>query len=111
MPLHLPQKLDGVHGALSRIEGLLESVMTMPANQSNQDQELWRRAAQAREDIGKVMAEVRRIKSSIEKGKTKSGPEVANGGRAKAQVLAGRQAQTFSGLKAADLCKNKKGHS
>ena len=107
MPLRLPQKLDGVHEALSRIEGLLESVTTMPANHSYQ--ELWRRSAQAREDIGKVMAEVRRIKSSLEKGKTQSGSEVANRSQAKAQVLAGRQAQTFSGLKAADLCKNKKG--
>ena len=62
------------------------------------------RAKQAREDIDKVMALLRRMKS---KAAGKKG--VASGSRAKAAVYNDRQEQTDTNLKKEHLTKNKRG--
>ena len=100
--------MDGVHEKLSRIQGLLDSVG--PANDTvPQHGLLLQRSKQAREDIGKVMSEVTRIKMKVARGKLKAKPGTVSGARAKTQVFKGSGVQTASGQKKDDFQKNKKG--
>ena len=100
--------MDGVVDKLSRIQGLLDSVG--PANDTvPQHVLLLQRSKQAREDIGKVMSEVTRIKVKAVRGKLKAQPGTVSGARAKTQVFKGSAVQTASGQKKHDFQKNKKG--
>ena len=108
MPRGLSHQLDSVHESLSRIQGLLDSAGSA-GDKIAQDGLLMQRSKQAREDIGKVMSEVRRIKVKVGRGQLKAKPGAASGARAKTQVFKGSRDQTASGQKKEDLRKSKKG--
>ena len=94
MPRGLSHQLDILHKRLDQIQKDLNSPVA------------GRGACKfGRQDIRKVMSEVRRIKMKFGRGK----PGTASGARAKTQVLEGRRDQTASGQKKEELCKSKKG--